>query len=421
MPDSDLPILIAGAGCAGLSLAVQLQLRGYPGKVVIVDPRTEFTRDRTWCHYVTQPHAFEACISHQWNDWCVKTASGDSVARSSRYPYAQISSDRFYDYALSVIRGSSKQQLKLGIQVESLEEDDTSVRVRFSDGSADRYAAVFDSRPVKSVADPGSNSVTLLQQFVGLHVRSENNMFSPGCAVMMDFRESGEDTIQFMYVLPYSSREALVEATVFTKTALNSATLVEGVFAYLGRLGSCGDIQIVHREQGCIPMTTRRIEARPSKRVIRIGAAGGAVKPSTGYAFGAIQKMAESISEQLVQGVPAADVISPVCRQRKSVFLDDVFLCYLARYPQKAPELFRRIFQRCPGDRIARFLTDTGSIVDDLCMIASMPKFPFILEALRSYPIWYKGSRSKSCPRKVWFHRAMSSSTAPEKYIPSLR
>jgi lycopene beta-cyclase len=398
MPEADLPILIAGAGCAGLSLAVELREKGYRGEVVLVDPRTEFGRDRTWCHFLTRPHAFESCIRHRWHHWCVKTSGRESVASSDRYPYVQVSSDDFYAKALSVVNATPSQRLCLGKGVRSIEPSDDSVRVVLSDRSVLRVAAVFDSRPSEAATGAAGPNITLYQQFVGLHVCCDKDVFAPDTADMMDFRIPQGDGIRFVYVLPYSGREALVEATSFAKDRVSQETLGTVVHQYLKAVHSTGQMKVVHGEHGCIPMTTSRPVARPHPRVIRTGLAGGAAKPSTGYAFGAIQRASATLAAELSSGVSPSRVSTPRHRRRRGTFLDDVFLSYLSNHPARAAGIFCDIFRNCPGDRIARFLTDTGSLADELSVIAAMPKIPFIVEAIRSVPIWSQPVEASGCP-----------------------
>ena len=50
-----IDVLCVGAGCAGLSLAWRLRARD----VVLIDPREEYGRDRTWCFWNVVDHPFE--------------------------------------------------------------------------------------------------------------------------------------------------------------------------------------------------------------------------------------------------------------------------------------------------------------------------------------------------------------------------
>src|SRR5690606_29518390 len=57
---TDADIVIVGAGLAGLSTAVHLLERGPADRhLTLVDPRTDFGRDRTWCSWALEPHPFE--------------------------------------------------------------------------------------------------------------------------------------------------------------------------------------------------------------------------------------------------------------------------------------------------------------------------------------------------------------------------
>jgi glycine/D-amino acid oxidase-like deaminating enzyme len=46
--------LVLGAGCAGLSLACALLDAGVGERIVLVDRRTAFANDRTWCFWDTR-------------------------------------------------------------------------------------------------------------------------------------------------------------------------------------------------------------------------------------------------------------------------------------------------------------------------------------------------------------------------------
>ena len=67
---SDADVLIVGAGCAGLSLAWHLVERGLGGRrLLLVDPRTEYGRDRTWCFWNVVEHPFEDLVTKRWSRW----------------------------------------------------------------------------------------------------------------------------------------------------------------------------------------------------------------------------------------------------------------------------------------------------------------------------------------------------------------
>ena len=59
-PDSDYDLIIIGGGCSGLSLAAALcRLAVQPEHVprtLIVEPRSRYTNDRSWCFWAQADH-----------------------------------------------------------------------------------------------------------------------------------------------------------------------------------------------------------------------------------------------------------------------------------------------------------------------------------------------------------------------------
>ena len=61
--------VIIGGGCAGLSLAYELELHQKLNDktLAIVEPRTEYKRDKTWSFWKVFDHNFEDCIKKTIN------------------------------------------------------------------------------------------------------------------------------------------------------------------------------------------------------------------------------------------------------------------------------------------------------------------------------------------------------------------
>ncbi len=409
--EDHLPIVIVGAGCAGLSQAVHLLEAGVTRPIHLIDGRLCFDRDRTWCGFSTRPHPFDACTTHTWDAWRVSDTEATATAKPKRYRYAHIPADRFYENALCRLRDAVNVKLTLGTQVDQVIDAGTHAVVVLADGRRFNAGLVLDSRPLGMDAFLGEKfDVCLFQQFVGLHVRAASDVFEPGHVEMMDFRVEQAGAIRFVYVLPYSPTEALIEATAFYERPRSFDDLENVALQYALARHGLERPSVLHRERGLIPMSTATIETRPATRVIRIGLAGAAAKPSTGYAFGHIQAASAALARDIALGLPAVALTAPKHRRATSTFLDRVFLCYLRRHPERAPALFTRIFARCNADAVARFLTDAGGVTDDLRMISAMPKWPFIMEACRSWRTWTRWPALLNNLR----HPAASTSPEPE-------
>jgi lycopene beta-cyclase len=388
----DADYVIVGAGCAGLSLAVHLAARGH--RLAVVDPRTTFSRDRTWCFWDVHDHPFAGAVAHRWRRWRVRGPGADVVCGPGRYAYHHLPADRFYAAALAALRQAPGVRLLLGTRAGAVADVGPHARVE-TDRGVLRARAVFDSRPA-APGDAGADdawpapaaapaAAGLAQQFVGLFVRADRPVFDAGAATLMHFDAPGPgDEIRFTYLLPFSAREALVEATAFApagtpETALHDA-LARHALDYLADQHRGVGLTVTGTEHGRLPMVAGRTERRPSRRVYRIGVAGGLAKPSTGYAFLAIQRDAAGLAQALARTeLPEP----PRPRGACATFLDAVFLAHLRRHPAAAPALFARLFARAPADALVRFLSDTATAADVARVVGALPVWPFVAEAAR--------------------------------------
>ncbi|MDJ0865471.1 MAG: lycopene cyclase family protein [Myxococcota bacterium] len=368
--------LVLGGGCAGLSLAVELAARRPRAeRIAVVEPRTAYRRDRTWCSWDLATHRFESAVSHSWCRWKLRLGGVDRVHASARYRYREIPADRFY--ALAVERLSAREgcELHLGAAAHQLAAQANEVRVE-TDAGPLRGRFVYDARP----GAPGDEPPELLQHFVGWRVRAGHEVFDPRTVTLMDFDVSQDAGIHFVYVLPHSTTEALVESTFLSPRTLPREHYHEAIDRYLGERYRLRKYEIFDAERGVIPMTSARPTPRVSDRVFRIGTGGGLVKPSTGYAFLAIQRF----SRALVDGLDAGGPDARMPRTRLARMMDAIFLDYLRNRPERAPDAFRCLFERVEPDALVRFLGDAATPRDRLAVIRALPVAPLLAAAWRA-------------------------------------
>ena len=104
---SDFDYVIRDGGCAGLSLAYELEINGEleDRSLAIIDPRGPYQRDKTWSFWAVDDHHFKDCVIGRWTRFKVDSGSGDSRDVScSDTPYETIDSGLFYDKVLSRLR-----------------------------------------------------------------------------------------------------------------------------------------------------------------------------------------------------------------------------------------------------------------------------------------------------------------------------
>lgn len=387
-------VVIVGAGCAGLSLAAHLAELAPARHVTIVDPRTSFPRDRTWCYWDVHDHAFGHLATHRWARWRVAAPGADVVRASRRYAYHHLPADAFYRAALARLARAPNVRLLLGERVTAVVDHGGDVTVDTCRRRL-RAVAVFDSRPpacAREAPPAPPHAVRFVQHFAGAFVRTARPVFDPGTATLMDFgvvpaggRGDGGAEVAFTYVLPFGACEALVESTVIAERPLAPGEHERRVRAFLAERHPGVAHTTLGTEGGALPMATPRVARRRSPRVYAIGVTGGLAKPSTGYAFLAIQRDSAELARRLArEALPEA----PAPRGRRATFLDRVFLSYLRRHPERAGGLFARLFARADADAVVRFLSDTGSLADQVRVAAALPALPFVLEAVRAHRTW---------------------------------
>lgn len=396
IPDAD--VIIAGAGLSGLSLAVALLDAGLPdeSRILLVDPREILSgADRTWCFFDLVPHAFEAAVTHRWSRWRVRNGPVEVVRTVPPITYCRIPGESFYELALERLAAAGPRiEFALGVTVEHLKDRGDHVEVHTDTGVL-RARLAMDSRPPPLIrATDDGKSVQLLQHFRGRVVRSAEQVFEADTATLMDFDVSQAHGIHFIYVLPFDAHTALIESTFFTERRLPDDVYEAAIATWLARRRPGVDFQTVSHERGVIPMTTAPFDAWPSPRIVRIGTAGGHVKPSSGYAFLAVQRFVRDFAPRVVSALRDGRCPEPPApRSQRTTALDTIFLSYLRSRPERAPDTFYRLFERVPPAVLARFLSDTGSLADDLTVMRTSDSPRLALESIRATPLLLRGRR----------------------------
>ena len=62
---------------------------------------------------------------------------------------------------------------------------------------------------------------------------------------------------------------------------------------------------------------------------------------------------------------------------KKYIFLDEIFLKVLSKYPEKMPNIFSKIFSGSYSTAI-KFLSNKSNVFEDFSIILKMPKWIFI-------------------------------------------
>jgi lycopene beta-cyclase len=394
MPSPDYDYIITGAGAAGLSLLAHwMSYSGIPGKyrILLVDRAPKTQNDRTWCFWEKGEGVFESIVYRQWDRLWFHGEGYSDLKDILPYRYKMIRGIDFYKYCFDLIRLQRNIDLLYG-QVEQLHSGEADGGESFVVVGGKKITAgyIFNSilhpgatkYPSHTGVSPRRGYWRLLQHFKGWVIRTPKPLFHPEEATLMDFRVSQEQGAAFVYVMPFSTTEALIEYTLFSEKALEQGQYEAGLRNYIHQVLHVERYTILEEEYGIIPMTNEPFPSRENN-ILHIGTAGGQTKPSTGYTFPFIQRQSRAIVQSLKEtGHPfgAGTGLSSACSASPGRFryYDGVLLNVLANGRPDGKKIFTELFSRNKTVDIFRFLDNESRWPQEMRIIGSLPFGPFL-------------------------------------------
>jgi lycopene beta-cyclase len=379
--------VIAGGGLSGLSLAAHLATSAWHDRsVLVVDDPSARPPAVCWGSWSTGTGLLDSAASRRYRH--VWTHAGGLSRRLplGRYHYQLVRRPDLHRAVCRLLAGCAGIELRSG-RVEEICGDPDGVDVTV-DGRPVRASWVFDSASAPSPAA----QVDARLAFTGWEVRSARPVFDPEAPILLDFRAPRDGAVgaRFGYVLPDDSDRALVELTEFVpRHAQPPAPAVRraALASYLTDVLRCGDYEVLRTESAVLPLRAYP-PARSAGRVLSIGARGGLVKASTGYAYERIQRDSAAIAQSLVRHDHPFDLPPTHARHRA---LDAVLLEVLDRDPPELERAFKRLFLANPAERVLRFLDEDTGIAEELRLITALSPAPY-LHAIASRAIRRAGT-----------------------------
>jgi lycopene beta-cyclase len=379
---TDWDVVIVGGGLSGLSLAVELAQPEHAHlRVLVLEKRSQYLRDRTWSYWATRPHRYTALERKRWNAWRVSFGGQHAVqqtASSAGLAYCTMDADAFYDFAQAQINAAPHVHLQMGMSVSDVRDGPVQTVV-LADGTSLRSTWVMDGRPL---SQPKAHS--LCQHFMGWEIETPADCFDDSTVELMDFQPASQG-LHFLYVLPYGPRQALIESTWMSPYAHQPDYEVE-LKAYLQSRYGLAAYKRVYQEQGCLDLQatprTYAVTDGTYKRV-SLGRAAGTLRSSTGFAFLETIADAKRIA-QCFANVPLAAVRVPPYRSDwLDMWMDKIFCDGLMADWPRAPEFFLAMFKGVAANTLVAFLTGRPSLMQRLQVSLQLPKWHFLRAARR--------------------------------------
>ncbi|GAA4772595.1 MULTISPECIES: lycopene cyclase family protein [Flavobacterium] len=369
--------IFSGLGLAAMMTIIKMAEEGIleNKNVLVIEPDDKNINDRTWCFWEEGKGKWDEILKHKW-DKAFFINQSVKIDCLNGLSYKMIESKSFYNYYKEITKDYNIKWIKE--KFVSFAEDKDSVIVETKETNyvgSYLFNSVFDYNELKN-----QEKFPLLQQhFVGWFIRSEKKCFNPAEALFMDFSVPQRGNTRFMYVLPVSEKEALIEYTLFSSEVLGSDEYESEIKTYLENFG-IETFEIISKEKGNIPMTAYPFWKNNTKKILNIGTVGGWTKASSGFTFSNTdresKKVVEFFNEKSID-------FREFKKSNRFTFYDDLFVDVLYRKNFLGKQIFSSMFTTSNPNLILKFLDEKTSILEDFRVILSCPKKEFIKSFFR--------------------------------------
>lgn len=367
-------LIIVGAGLSGL-LTAWFRLMEKPAeRILVLEAASKAAGNHTWSFNVSDIDApwrqrLEPFIAHRWPGHSVRFPR---YSRRLPISYATGNSASLLAAVRPFVEARS-----LSVRTESPAVLVEPTAVELADGTHLTAKAVLDARGGR----PPSSMLLGYQKFVGHRVRTRqpHGLTEP---LLMDATVEQRDGFRFIYCLPYTSTELLIEDTCYSENpALNENEFSERIADYAHNNG-WEVTEVLHREKGVLPINVA--QARPaleldSSEAPRIGLAAGFFHPTTGYSLPDAVRLAARIAK-LPHLTPDAlsnsvSVYAQEKWQREGFYRRLNRMLFAAAEPDSRYRVLEHFY--CLGDGlIQRFYAGDLTMADKLRLLSGRPPVP---------------------------------------------
>ena len=375
--------IIAGAGCAGLSLLRRMMQHTFFNnkKILLIDKTQKNSNDKTWCLWEQQPGLFEDIVYHRWQQIDFYSTEFSARFDLDPYQYKMIRGIDLYSTVLNEVKQHANVEIVYD-EVQSVFNNETYATVKTKNAlfNADYIFNSILLNDWKLEALEQKNIYVFLQHFKGWMIETSDAIFDERLATFMDFRVAQTYGTAFMYVLPVSKNKALVEYTLFSERILEPNQYDEALENYIHSFLNIHTYNITHAEFGIIPMTNYPF-SKGENRIINIGTAGAQTKASSGYTFQFIQKHSAKIIDALLH--EKNPLIKESFTEKRFHLYDSILLNVLKHKKMKGDSLFAQLFKKNSAQTILKFLDNETNVKEELKIMNSVPLNVFLWPALK--------------------------------------
>ena len=373
-------MVIAGGGLAGCLSAMALAKRRPDIEILLVEQGEAFGGNHTWSVFDTDVAdsnhwVLDGIAAHRWPEHEVRFPKR---RRTIGIGYSSIRSEALDAAVRKTLR---PDQMLLGRRIAAV--GPTSVTVE--GGEEISGDAVIDARGPEAMPGLGLG----WQKFVGITYRFDrpHGVSKP---VIMDATVEQIDGYRFIYQLPLSDTELLIEDTYYSASPILDEDALRQRIGTVAD-GLCSGRVVVAEERGVLPVVMSGDVASlwSGGPVARIGTRGGFFHPTTSYSLPDAVANAALLTEQRDFSAAALHAFfrdrSEQLWQQRSFFRLLNRMLFRAAEPNEAYRVLEH-FYRLPPAIIARFYSARLTPLDKLRVLSGRPPVPIgrALSAIRA-------------------------------------
>ena len=363
--------IICGAGASGLLLANSMIEDDFfrDKKILLIEKDNKSINDRTWGFWDNKVNVLDSIIFKSWDNAEFVNSSFRKNFSLSPYKYMMVKAVDFYSHFLEKIDNASNFEYVNA----SISEIVSNTNHNYVNTSIGKFSSklIFSSLPLNN--NINFNKYPLLNQsFIGWTIETVEDVFDENKMTLMDFDRDQKNETRFIYTLPFSSKRALIEYTLFSETLISDKEYEDGIKEYLNKRG-INDYRVLEKEKGNIPMTCFPFEKSNTDKLIYIGTAGGWTKPSTGYTIkNTIEK-----TEELVSFIQSNQSLKKFKKRNRFWYYDLLLLDVLKSTKGNGYKVFSYMFKRNNPIKILKFLDEKTNLNEELPILLSVNKIVF--------------------------------------------
>jgi len=364
--------IICGAGASGLLLANSMIEDNFfrDKKILLIEKDNKSINDRTWGFWDNKVNVLDSIIFKSWDNAEFIDSSFRKNFSLSPYKYMMVKAVDFYSHFLEKIDNASNFEYVNA----SISEIVSNTNHNYVNTSIGKFSSklIFSSLPLNN--NINFNKYPLLNQsFIGWTIETVEDVFDENKMTLMDFDRDQKNETRFIYTLPFSSKRALIEYTLFSETLISDKEYEDGIKEYLNKRG-INDYRVLEKEKGNIPMTCFPFEKSNTDKLIYIGTAGGWTKPSTGYTIkNTIEK-----TKELVSFIQSNQSLKKFKKRNRFWYYDLLLLDVLKSTKGNGYKSFSYMFKRNNPIKILKFLDEKTNLNEELPILLSVNKIVFI-------------------------------------------